>query len=88
MILLYNEREHSSAIIYRFPPLSQALTPAAVKLILHRADEARLLGTTRPFVLARSGGEISGLDRSAAEAVAFWIADAALDPDLTIRLSL
>jgi len=88
MVLLYDERDESSAIIYRFPPLTQALTPVAVKQILRRADDARLLGATCPIVVSRSGGQLRGLDRSAAEAVAFWIADAALDPDLTTPLSL
>lgn len=83
MVLLYPEAGGSSAVVYRLPNLDRALTPVAVALIRRRARVALLPGTTRRQVICRCGGEVLGLDSSKAEAIAFWIADAASDPDQT-----
>lgn len=87
MVLLYPEAAGSSAVVYRLPDMDKALTPWAVALTRRRARVALLPGTTRRQVICRCGGEIWGLDPSKAEAVAFWIADAASDPDQTGPLS-
>lgn len=87
MVLLYSKGGRSSAVVYRLPDMDKALTPCAVALIRRRARVALLPGSPRRQVICRCGGEILGLDPSKAEAVAFWIADAASDPDQTGPLS-
>lgn len=87
MVLLYPYRGVSAAVIYRFPDPNRVLSPIAVNLIRRRVRIGLLPREVLHQVICRCGGEILGLDPSKAEAVAFWIADAALDPNLTGPLS-
>jgi hypothetical protein len=86
MILLHTARDGSSTIIYRLPDFRRALAPGAVDLIRRKVAHGLCPGTTRRPLISRSGGQINGLESKGAEAIAFWIADAALDPDQTIPL--
>lgn len=83
MVLLYPHRGRSASVIYRLPDPGRALTPAAVDLIRRRVQHSLSPGMARHQIICRCGGEILGLDPTKAEAIAFWIADAALDPDQT-----
>ncbi len=86
MVLLYTDRDLSSTIIYRLPDFRRALTQGAVDLVRSKVAHGLCPGTIRRPVISRSGGHIEGLVSSGAEAIAFWIADAALDPDQTTPL--
>ena len=83
MVLLYSHRGRSASVIYRLPDTDRALTPAAVDLIRRRVQHSLSPGMARHQIICRCGGEILGLDPTKAEAIAFWIADSALDPDQT-----
>lgn len=86
MILLHDARDGSSTIIYRLSDSRRALASGAVDLIRRKVAHGLFPGTIRRPVISSSGGQINGLVRSGAEAIAFWIADIALDPDQTTPL--